>query len=350
MLLWHVAPNNTHHKMNFAGFLYKQCLSNQGEATLYSKFLSKNFQRIRAAILKIADPTCRMEVHGIELDIPLSHPLPLFHSTNPLCDKLLGRVAAWLRARGEAITYVDVGANIGDTVAAIHPTESDFVLAFEPHPHYALLLRRNASQFPCDIEIQEKACVSPEHVKSVTSVSGSQGTGRIEVADGVSGGIQTTTLDQAIFQSPRSKLCNLIKTDVDGFDFEVLKGAGEIIRKNQPIILIESDVFSNSNYAGDLQSLCETLRESGYRDMILYDNYGGLFYAGSTSDLERITSLFFYQVTRKRIYFDILFGPDLSLFLENELKFFSENTPDPTRRKVANDLIGAMSPQMLSLP
>lgn len=318
--------------MNLASTIYKASIPESRTSGLSAKLRTKICGLLRQGILKFTDPLCQLQVHGVTLDIPLSHPLPIIHAAHPQCDTILGRLAVSLREDQQKITYVDIGANIGDTVAAIHPKSGEHVFAVEPFPTYAAILRKNLARFPCTSEVIEKACVEISGLESL-SIEGSKGTGVL--AKKPSGSIVSTTLDCLMSETAGFVDCNLLKIDVDGHDFSVLRGGRNFLARTRPHILMECDVFENKNYVEDFSDLIKSLRGSGYNHMLAYDNYGGLIYSSNLEHADQILPIFFYQTTRGRIYLDLLFGDDLRRFHQSEIEFFSALAPNATRREVA---------------
>lgn len=321
--------------MNLASTIYKTSISESSNSRISAKLCTKVCGFIRQGILKFTDPLCQLEVHGVILDIPLSHPLPIIHAAHPQCVTVLGRLAVSLRKNRQKITYVDIGANIGDTIAAIHPKSGEHVIAVEPFSTYAAILRKNLARFPCTSEVIEKACVEISGLESL-SIEGSKGTGVI--AKNPLGSIVSTTLDCLMAETAGFPDCNLLKIDVDGHDFSVLRGGRDFLQRSRPYILMECDVFENKNYVEDYLDLIRSLRGSGYNHMLAYDNYGGLIYSSNLENADQILPILFYQTTRGRIYLDLLFGDDLQCFHQSEMEFFSALAPNASRREVAKKI------------
>jgi len=271
----------------------------------------------------------------MEMEVPLSHPLPIYHALHPQCDSVLLRLARWIRENQNGLVYLDVGANIGDTVAAVHPQSVDKVFAVEPHAPYARVLAKNLARFQCASVIIPKACVgAPE--AGPCGIDAVNGTGTLLASE--EGSIETTTLDELADEFPVLQSCNLLKIDIDGHDYTALRGAGRMIAMNRPVILMESDIFGNGDHLSDFDALIGKLGSLGYNHVIAYDNYGGLVHFSELGAADAIRKIMFYQATRGRIYLDLLFGVNLDDFLELELGYFTSITRDPARQAVARSL------------
>jgi hypothetical protein len=74
----------------------------------------------------LRDPFFTMTVYGNALTIPLSQPLPPYSQMAPQFDRLSVKTVEYIR-RKTPIVSVDVGAEMGDTVAAFNPVADDNV-------------------------------------------------------------------------------------------------------------------------------------------------------------------------------------------------------------------------------
>jgi FkbM family methyltransferase len=147
---------------------------------------------------------------------------------------------------------VDVGANIGNHSLYFSDYFNE-VLSYEPQPLTFKLLNVN-SQLVTNIRCFNFGLSSSE--KKVPFVVDQQNMGGSHiVAEGDSGGVDLwlKTLDSVrIKADPPVKL---IKIDVEGHEYDVLVGAKEVIKKDQPIIIFEqhkSDFTGNSTKSIDL--------------------------------------------------------------------------------------------------
>lgn len=133
--------------------------------------------------------------------------------------------------------FIDVGAYVGDTLLYAHSLvgPDGFLWAFEPDPALYKALRSN-------LDANGIANVCAENA-AVGATSGSLP--RVEVLGQVrsefkakteeDGTIQVVALDSYIEHLDIEP--NLIKVDVDGAEFDVLRGAGNIVIGRIPLIL-----------------------------------------------------------------------------------------------------------------
>ena len=95
----------------------------------------------RRVLVRLGDPTVRYRIGSVELELPLSHELPFYRHDHPSYDRQLGAIAAALGG-----PVVDVGANVGDTAAAIREESGVPILCVEGDPTFFDLLERNAAK------------------------------------------------------------------------------------------------------------------------------------------------------------------------------------------------------------
>lgn len=135
--------------------------------------------------------------------------------------------------------FVDVGANIGflSLAAAAKVGKSGKVFAFEPMPSTHQLLEENKN-----LNAFEQLVVVPKalgnEIKKATIYSEHQNRGGASIVNqrsekGVE--IEVTRLDEFDFGSK----INMLKIDVEGYEWEVLKGAVNTLKRDKPILILE---------------------------------------------------------------------------------------------------------------
>lgn len=275
------------------------------------------------------DPECVMPVHGRKLAMPLSHALPLYSAAHRHYDTLLTRVGEYLAVDGRRLVCIDVGANVGDTIAAMYRDDARF-LAIEPSRKYRNYLHANWGSV-ANVTTVDAVCSSVSATKSLQLVEKS-GTATLEQADGP-GAIAARTLDDIVDSNRVFAEPTVIKIDTDGHDFEVLVGARKIIGNARPIVLFECDAFGNAQYVEDCLEALARFKSVGYRSFLVYDNLGYLMGRHALSDLGNFKDLLLYQLTSTLRYFDILVmdEPDIDRFYQSERFHFSANALKDSR-------------------
>ncbi len=165
----------------------------------------------------------------------------LFGSYAPGELTFIGKAAAVLRQRGETLTFMDVGANVGQhsLFMAMH---ADRVLAFEPNPTAADQLVANVDLNKLDnIQLFRFALGSAETMAALGSgFEGNNGsrslTWTLDCAKDIK--VQVRRGDNVLKQIGVNKV-SLIKIDVEGYEKEVFYGLQQTLLRDRPVILFE---------------------------------------------------------------------------------------------------------------
>ena len=204
-------------------------------------------------------------IGDFQLTLPSSHMLPVYQAQNRLYDRFLpflGRinVDGWV---------IDVGANIGDSAAAIASGPPKKILCVEPSPFFgrylnanAHVIRRNGS----DVRIAAVA-VSSRDTEVILSESSSTST------RGSAGPpVPAVTLDALAKSQCGGECVAFIKSDVDGYDGDVLLSGISTISRDRPSLFFECDIRS-AQEINSFMKLFEILLALNYEIMCL-DNFG----------------------------------------------------------------------------
>lgn len=183
----------------------------------------------------------------------------------------------WIHKLGlsSASRIIDVGANHGDFAAAASVCFPDAqIYLFEPLPtlHGELKLRagyypewkldfRAAGAFPARLPMQV-----PEGHDDIASLAGFSR--EYEAATGRHNNravleCEVVPLDQALKEEPGR--IDLIKIDVEGFEFEVLRGAGETLERTEALIVELSLIRQQEQGTELLAAMISLIEASGFR-------------------------------------------------------------------------------------
>lgn len=245
------------------------------------------------------------KAEGVVLNVPKGHSLPLYYSQYPLYDRFLPILSSCLSPSG---VFVDVGANIGDTLAfSISNCKNNFVCV-EASPFFAIYFSQNVSLFP---DIMQKRVVLHSVLAGTGAVNGvlehkSARTASINT-DKKSSEIPTVSLDLLL---EKEEDVAIIKSDTDGFDWDVLASAFSICRKHEPILFWENEVNTEQQREGFYKAY-DMLQSIGYSEFYVFDNFGTLLLEkASIESLYSLTNYIYSMAQNKAqrtfYYVDVL--------------------------------------------
>lgn len=133
--------------------------------------------------------------------------------------------------------FLDIGANIG-YYSIYMRQKATRVFAFEPDPRMLQGLEYNIRDHP-SVELVVAAVGETDGTASFTLAEHGELSHFSCDGDGEQIVVQMVSVDS--FVSERALAVEAIKTDVEGFDIAVLKGASNTLRAQRPIVLTEAE-------------------------------------------------------------------------------------------------------------
>jgi FkbM family methyltransferase len=221
--------------------------------------------------------------------LPLSHSLPRFRHKFPNYGLNLGRVGRLVKDAYPDMSAIDVGANIGDSVAILRAYSRFPILCIEGDPFFFPLLLVNTAQI-ADVDcVQAYVGAADEEVPA--AIVRERGTARVDRSHPAAAPIPTRTLAGIVAAAPRFARPHLLKIDTDGFDCAIIRGSAAFVSQTRPVVFFEYDPHLLRAQGDDGLSLFKTLAEMGYRDMLVYANTGCLMEAVRTDDEARLAEI-----------------------------------------------------------
>ncbi|MDE1949409.1 MAG: FkbM family methyltransferase [Burkholderiales bacterium] len=260
--------------------------------------------------------------------LPADHKLPEYQRRHPRYDRFLPHLARFVP---DDSTVIDVGANCGDTVAAMAGANPrPHYLCIEPDPAFFGYLERNLKRLEAarpGLRVKVERALVGRQVQHA-SLEGHSGTRHAREA---SAGHASTTLDRIVEGSGLPPPW-LLKSDVDGFDYDVIDSAEGIIARHQPALFFECQPLSADQMAGFAATVAR-LASAGYTRWAAFDNYGELMLRQvEPAQIEQLMAYVRRQdeglATRTFYYCDILAGTDRdSATLESALDSYGRAAP-----------------------
>jgi FkbM family methyltransferase len=242
------------------------------------------------------DPIVKLPVGDRALLMPWSHNLPLILKNNPLYETEIGRLASHLSKKDGEVLMIDVGANIGDTIATLPPLGRAKFLCIEGSQRYYGLLRRN---YESDARVVLLFALMTDVISQANGarIKEVEGTAHVEMVEGSLASAPWLTLDEVVERYPAFANANFIKVDVDGYDLRVLRGATALLERAKPCLHIEVGPQLWREYGGcDVSDGLAFLSRFGYKEVLVYDNLGYFIARDSTQDPKFIGALADYAM------------------------------------------------------
>jgi len=254
---------------------------------------------LRKILIRLGDPLIKCNVHGYELKLPLSHRLPINLKSCPYYSSNLGRIASYAKNKYSEFKLIDIGANVGDSVAILRAQSYFPILCVEGDYHFLNILQENMANFS-DVSI------APTFVGDTSGLQAAKvikhdGTAYIKNIEdsGERTGYHICPLDEVLERYPDFSDSKMLKTDTDGFDGKVIRGSVEFIKKNNPILFFEYDPFFLKQQDDNGLEIFALLKKYGYSGILVYDNFGELLICMPEIDLQRIEEIDLYFTGRK---------------------------------------------------
>jgi len=260
---------------------------------------------LRRNWLKVGDPVVECDVGRFCLCMPLSHELLILRKVNPTYDTALPRICAWVRSVEARLSCIDVGANIGDTIALIASEVDGQFMAVEASDKFFALLEHNYRNHP---NVQCVRAVCGENGGDSVSIVTHQGTGFVSKSE--VGGTQTCSLDELLKRYTGFEGANVLKCDTDGYDYKVLRGAVGLLRRSQPVVYFELNPPELLRQHEQLLSIFPLFEAAGYKRCLLYDNVGFPVVEMELCERSQLKQLIAFISAKPHSYFDVLVIPE----------------------------------------
>ncbi len=246
----------------------------------------------------------------------------------PDLNSQLGRLAAVIFKKYPGMTVIDVGANVGDTIAILKSAVDILpVIGIEGDDVSFSYLERNITQFS-NIHVV-KTFLGEKTQDAKVNMDNTGWNNTIIPDAGGAQHISFKSLDDVITAGGFGNVeIKLLKVDVEGFDTIVLRGATAIIQKNKPVLFFEYNRKSMKMINEEGLPTIMSFYKFGYTKIIFFDHKGNLVLATDLQNSDVITYMHNYISSEKNLlaYYDICIfhSNDVELaeiFLAEERKY-----------------------------
>ena len=234
-----------------------------------------------------------IRVGKFDLTFPSYNPLIITYRSQPAFASEISRLTLAVTRKYPDAVFVDVGANVGDTVARVKSVADIPVVSIEGDDVSFGFLSRNVRQFSNVTVINQFLGEKDGEIAASLDKKGWNTT--IIPSAASDQRIPITTLDHVLqAQGMLDKTLKILKVDTEGFDTIILRGSQEMIRAKKPVIYLEFN-WDNMNAIGEngLDTIF-SLKEEGYRKILFFDDRGKFILSAGMEDKRLIESLSAY--------------------------------------------------------
>lgn len=280
------------------------------EASPISRFISWLSRRFSGAYVSRGKVDTQ---HGyFSILLPSDHMLPTYHRKHLKYDRFLPHLVKHL---SKDSIVVDVGANCGDTLASmIEVNQFSTYICIEPDEVFFSYLNSNIVKIKesiPDARIYTVKSMVGQNISNA-SLEGKNGSKHAVISEN-NEGLISKSLDLILSEFDTANIC-LVKSDVDGFDYDVIDSGRTLFATRHPVLFFECQYDFDYQKKG-FEASINWLKSIGYSDWTMFDNFGAVVLR--TKNVEHVFQLLQYvwaqnqkQSTRTIFYFDILVASD----------------------------------------
>jgi FkbM family methyltransferase len=222
---------------------------------------------------KKASQIKKVKVGSFFVDMPGNNPQISNYKYEPEVNSQLGRLSKTIAAKYPALTVIDVGANVGDTIAVIKTAIDVPVVGIEGDDISYRFLEKNTKQFSQVTIIKEFLGERKQTLKVELEKGGWNTT--LVPSETAGKDLTLRTLDEVLSVNNLSdRTLKLFKVDCEGFDTIIIRGASGLLQEHHPVIYFEYNKSNMEAIKEDGLSTLLSLEQYGYHSVILFDNKG----------------------------------------------------------------------------
>ena len=219
-----------------------------------------------------------------EIEVPKNHPLLGSVGHGPIRDQCIGNTAACIVEKYPDASFLDIGANIGDTAALLASHTGNRLILVEASDYFFEILQRNARRLPNETVLIQALVGDGSDVTGDFLHWG----GTSSFHEDASGLKRARTLRLAEVADAKT---GFVKSDTDGFDFTILRAGIDWLAAAKPAILFENQIRTREDLT-QADALFADLSRIGYTGFVVWDDPG--FHMLSTEDIRVLKGLDHY--------------------------------------------------------
>jgi FkbM family methyltransferase len=269
-----------------------------------------------------AHKTVQVQIGDYKILMPGNNAQISLYKYNPAANTQMARLAQLVYNKYPDSTMIDIGANVGDTIAVVRSITTIPIIAIEGDAFSYSFLQKNATQFKDVYTLSEYLGEEKKAMQVTMEKEGWNNT--IIPTTGGDAVINLKTLDDVIAEhNLETRNIKLLKIDTEGFDTIILRGCRKTISLNNLVLYFEYN-GENMNTIGEkgFDTLMQ-LKDFGYSDIHIFDCTDNLIMATTLDNKDTLQQLHDYAHMHKTMipYFDIcVFHKDDTDLAEDFLK------------------------------
>lgn len=248
-----------------------------------------------------------------KLNMGEMHTLPKYMKTSPLYDRIFTYLGG-LRTNDKDTQgwIIDIGANVGDSLALMLQNKNVSFLCIEPtQKYYDLLCENIRNMSKVDRErIVTKQCYITDDVSEAFTSQIVGGTAYKVKTEEYAKTAVSATLECLLAQEGiGAEEIRVIKIDADGYDADCILSCGNILKDSNAFIYWENE-FENIQQYEKLLKAYQYLEQMGYCRFYIFDNFGNFLCSGGIKILRQVNEylhrILEFRSNRTFHYVDVL--------------------------------------------
>lgn len=266
------------------------------------------------------------KVGNFLIDMPGNNPQISTYKYEPDANSQLARLSVCIANKYPALTVLDIGANVGDTIAVIKTALDIPVIGVEGDDISYGFLEKNTRQFN-NITLIKQFLGEKKQTMQVALEKGGWNT--TLVPSETSGQqLHLQTLDEVLAERGLlNSTLKLLKVDTEGFDTIILRGSFGLIEQQKPVIYFEYNKSNMDAIHEDGLATLLSLEKFGYHTIVFFDNRGRYMLSLPMHQQELIRQVHHYadEKNSEIAYYDVCLFHDEdkdleTLFVKGEMQ------------------------------
>lgn len=212
-------------------------------------------------------------VAGYKIKAPVINPLIITYKEINDFGNEIARIASSVYQKYPSSCFLDIGANIGDTVATIKSVTDAPIISIEGDDFTFYYLQENTKQFT-NVTLFKNYLGEKEETITFTVAKKGWNSTLIPDKNG-SQQITLTTLDNLLEKNfstiPQFKF---LKLDTEGYDTIILRGSYRLLALTKPVLYFEYNQDNMAAINEEGLSTLSQLQNFGYETILFFDDKG----------------------------------------------------------------------------